>query len=87
MNARDLNEARLFVYRHFVSKGREPSIAESAGALGMSEDQVGEAFETLERGHVLVLQPDTREVWMAMPFSALPTAFSVRVGESRWWAN
>jgi hypothetical protein len=58
-----------------------------ARTLALDRVAVREAFETLEAGHVLVLQPETRKVWMAMPFSAVPTAFSVRVGERRWWAN
>jgi hypothetical protein len=81
------NDVRLAVYRHFVSAGRAPTIDEVADALVLDRDVVCEAFEALERGHVLVLQPDTREVWMAMPFSAVPTPFSVIVGKRRWWAN
>ena len=66
--------------------------ARSAGGgarrrLGPDREQIGRAFETLEQGHVLVLHPDTREVAMAMPFSAGPTPFKVIVGDSFWWAN
>ena len=83
----DPNEARMYVYRHFVAEGRAPSIAEVAVGLGVGTEQVRSAFEALAQGHVLVLQPETREVWMAMPFSAVRTSFSVCVGERRWWAN
>jgi hypothetical protein len=81
------NNVRLEVYNLFVSAGRAPTVDEVAEALAMDRGTAFEAFEALGRGHVLVLQPDTREVWMAMPFSALPTAFSVSVGEQRWSAN
>jgi hypothetical protein len=35
----------------------------------------------------LVLLPDSPLVWMAEPFSAVPTAFRVESGERRWWGN
>ncbi len=34
-----------------------------------------------------MLDPATRELWMAMPFSATPTQFRVTAGERAWWAN
>jgi hypothetical protein len=80
-------DVRLFVYRHFVSECRAPTVLEVAEAFDADHGQIREAFEVLEQGHVLVLHPDTREVMMAMPFSAVPTTFTVTVGESSWWAN
>lgn len=81
------NDVRLFVYRHFVSECRAPTILEAAKSLGVGREQIDRAFNTLEKGHVLVLDPETGEIWMAMPFSAVPTACRVTVGESSWWAN
>ncbi|MEO7238488.1 MAG: organomercurial lyase, partial [Gemmatimonadales bacterium] len=37
--------------------------------------------------HVLVLDPATRGLWMAMPFSAVPTSFRVTTPSGEWWAN
>ena len=81
------NEVRLAVYRHFVSHGRAPSIAEVASTLDASVHDVRRAFAFLAVQHVLVLQPDTDEVWMAMPFSAIETGFRVITEGSEWWAN
>jgi hypothetical protein len=81
------NEVRVYVYEHFVSQCRAPTIAEVADALAVSTECVHVAFESLADRHVLVLHPDTREVWMAMPFSAVHTSFRVLVGDSAWWAN
>jgi hypothetical protein len=36
---------------------------------------------------MIVLQPDSREVLMANPFSAVPTAFLVRSGNRTWYGN
>ncbi len=87
MSSLDLTDLRLFVYRSFVEVGRAPSIAETAVECGASPDQVRAGFRTLAEGHLLVIDPATDEVWMAMPFSAVPTAYEVQEGIRRWWAN
>ena len=81
------NDVRLSVYEHFVATSNAPSVLEVAQALGVEPDQVREAFGTLAEKHVLVLQPSSGEIRMALPFSAIPTAYRVIRGESSWWAN
>ena len=81
------NDVRLAVYRHFRAQARAPTIAEVASILGTSAENVRKAFVSLAKQHVLVLQPDTDEVWMAMPFSVVETAFKVVADEGEWWAN
>ena len=81
------NQVRLFVYRTFVEQCRPPSIDETAEAFGVNREDALEAFLNLERAHVLVLAPETHQVTMAMPFSGVPTAYSVQIGGSSWWAN
>ena len=82
-----LEEVRLAVYDHFVARQRAPSVEEVSERTGLSAAEVSSAFRELAGAHVLVLRPGTDEVWMAMPFSAVPTGFTVRVGERSWWAN
>jgi len=86
MNALDAR-VRSHVYAHFVERGAAPSPAEVAAALGTPLEGVSASFERLADGKALVLQPASREVLMAEPFSAVPTAFVVRSGTSSWWAN
>ena len=81
------NEVRLAVYRGFCSQCQAPSIAAVADALDVDVQEARQAFVSLAAQHVLVLQPDTDEVWMAMPFSAVETAFKVVTAEGEWWAN
>lgn len=78
---------RLAVYQHFLEAGEAPDIPAVAERVTADPASVGEAFERLATQHVLVLQPGTREIWMAMPFSAVPTAFRVRTAHGSWWAN
>ena len=72
---------------HFIEVSRPPTVMETAEKLGSSASEVEESYQRLNEGHVLVLAPDTTEVRMAMPFSAVPTAFRVTMGERWWWAN
>lgn len=71
----DANAVRMAVYNHFAAHGTAP--------LG----QPSEALEELAAQRVLVLDPVTREIRMAMPFSATPTAFRVSDGATTWYAN
>lgn len=81
------NDVRLTVYRHFVSECRAPAISDVARALDAEPEKVRRAFHSLAEQHVLVLEAGSEELLMAMPFSAIPTTYRVRVGESSWWAN
>jgi hypothetical protein len=80
-------EVRLSVYRHFVRTGRAPSLSETSGDVGVDPAAISPSLERLDANRVLVLHPTTRQLWMAMPFSAVPTEFRVTSGERAWWAN
>lgn len=78
---------RAEVYRHFMDRAVAPSAAGLAAALGATEPAIRDALERLETAHHLALAPGTREVWMAHPFSAVPTPYSVETADHRYWAN
>jgi hypothetical protein len=80
-------EVRLSVYRHLVHTGRAPSLAETSGDVGVDPVAISASLERLDARHCLVLHPTTRQLWMAMPFSAIPTGFRVTSRERAWWAN
>jgi len=78
---------RLAIYRFFVEHQRAPSLDDLASVCGWPYASVADACEALDREHVIVLDRWTRELRMAMPFSAVPTAFRTTIGERSWWAN
>jgi Alkylmercury lyase len=78
---------RVAVYRHTVAEGAPPSAAEITHEIGARTAAVETSLRRLADGHVLVLTPGTTSIWMAAPFSAIPTPFSVAVGERRYFAN
>jgi hypothetical protein len=86
--ARNLDrDIRLAVYRRFVDLGRPPTPPELTHELGVPAAAVEASLRRLADGHVLVLAPGTPYVWMANPFSAIPTPFEVSVGERRYFGN
>jgi len=76
---------RLFIYRHVIAKCRAPSIAEMTKRF-KSRKQVDAALQRLCSSHAFVLQ-ENGELWRAAPFSAVPTAFPVKVGNRFYYGN
>ena len=75
---------RLALYSHFAQTGQPPSKDQVARAAGV--DDVDAAYRRLADAHVIVLD-DEGELWMANPFSAVPTDFVVRAHGKRYYAN
>jgi DNA-binding transcriptional MocR family regulator len=67
--------------------GRAPDVRETAAALDRSIDEVEAAYRQLHADHVMVLKPESLDIWMAMPFSNVPTPFRVIAGEREYFAN
>jgi hypothetical protein len=78
---------RLAVYRTIVADGVSPTAQELAAELDVSTTDVDASLGRLADAHALVLQPGTSSIWMAAPFSAVPTPFDVSVGDRRYFAN
>ena len=77
---------RRFIYDHFVKTGQAPTVLRCAQALSCPIAEVQAAYQRLANGRALVLQSNG-EILMAEPFSAVPTAFYIEVGEHAWWGN
>jgi hypothetical protein len=80
-------DVRLAIYRSVVEAGRPPTAPGLADVLGLPTDEIESSFRRLADGHVIVLAPGTPYLWMASPFSAIPTPFEVEVGDRRYFGN
>ncbi len=81
-------DIRLWIYRHFASAGRAPSPVDIARTFALTLAQAEHALSRLQReADALVLIPGSPYIWMAEPFSAVPTSFAVRAEGSQWWGN
>ena len=48
--------------------------------------QIEDAYRALADAHVIILMPDSVDIWAAPPFAAVPTAFRVSSGRRTWFA-
>ena len=78
---------RLFVYRHFVDTARAPDLGAIAAGIQENERTVLAALRKLVAAHALVMAPASTNIWMAHPFSAVPSAYPVQTRGRTYWAN
>jgi hypothetical protein len=83
MDARALG-VRNLTYGMFVDLGRAPTAQEVGNAAKVSSAEIEAVWSDLHREHELVLDPVFNEIRMAIPFSAVPTAYRVHAA-GRWW--
>jgi hypothetical protein len=78
---------KLTIYRHFAATGTAPTPEQVAEPLARSAAEVRAAFLRLRGNRVLLLEPDGETIRMAPPFSGVPTAHRVEIGQQRYFAN
>lgn len=78
---------RMFVFRETAETARVPAVSAIADALDLPVDDVQASLNRLAAGRVLVLAPGTTNIWMAHPFSAVPTAFRVVARGRTYFGN
>jgi hypothetical protein len=78
---------RLFIYES-ARAGRVPTPAEIGRRFSMSPRQAATTLQRLQDEHdAIVLLPDSPYIWMAEPFSAVPTDYPVIAESGRWFGN
>jgi alkylmercury lyase-like protein len=82
-----LRDVRRYIYDQIILTSTAPSTGETARALDRPEADVEAAYHQLAAGRALVLRPDSSTVWMAMPFSNMPTPFTVIANGRAYYAN
>lgn len=70
-------EVRLHVFREAAETGQVPQPPQIAGALGRPQPEVEQALRHLAAGKVLILAPNSGDIWAANPFCAVPSPFRV----------
>lgn len=78
---------RLAIYRHSATHGTAPAADALAAQLGLDRAELDAALERLDASRAIVLKPGTHELWMAMPFSAVPTDYRVAWDTGAAFAN
>jgi hypothetical protein len=77
---------RHAIYTTFAEGGL-PLSATISAKLRIPPDTLRESYDRLHAARAIVLDPNSGEVWMALPFSAKPTPFRVLGDNHEWFAN
>jgi len=80
-------QVRAFIYRTFAETTQPPDIQATANHFHLSREEVEAVYGELDRLHAFFLEPDTLDIRIANPFSAIPTDFVVEANGKRYWAN
>ena len=80
-------KVRLSIYEHIVETGLAPTNDNLADCLRVSREELVSSLVRLTSNRALVLFPDTNEIWMAHPFSAVPSPYPVRTNRMTYYAN
>jgi hypothetical protein len=83
-------DARLllvFIYDHLLARGTPPASSDIAAQFDATPEQALHALGKLNVGKTVLPNPRTGEIWMAGPFSAVPTPYEVSADGVQWWAN
>jgi hypothetical protein len=87
MNETLLWQIRHYVYQHFADTTHPPSVDLAAAHFNISAEEAGEYYVELNNRHQFFLEPETLNVQMAWPFSAIPTDFKVLADGKTYYAN
>jgi len=80
-------EIKMAIYRHFAETGERPSVDEIARRVGVSTEDVSEAYRRLRVARVLLLEADGISIRMAPPFSGIATQHVVKSEGVSYFAN
>jgi hypothetical protein len=78
-------DVRMFVFDRAAATARIPLPAEVAAGLDRSQAAIEEALRRLAAGRVLILAPNSVNIWAADPFCAVPTDFRVEAQGRTYW--
>ena len=80
-------EVRACIYALLVDGVRKVDVDSVAESGGWDPGEVAVSFSKLAHEHRIALTEDGGRVWMAHPFSGVPTSYRAIVGDRSWYAN
>jgi hypothetical protein len=80
-------DIRYFIYTTFAETALPPTTLETADHFKISIAEVERAYERLAGVHHIALTPGAHRIWMAHPFSGLPTNYVAETDHQRYWGN
>jgi hypothetical protein len=80
-------DIRHYIYSTFAETSHPPTTLETANHLNIPIAAVENSFDRLAKAHHIALTPGSHTIWMAHPFSSLPTNFVTEIDHKKYWGN
>ena len=80
-------DVRHYIYTTFAETTFPPTTSQVAEHFGVSIASIENAFETLANAHHIALAPGSHSIWMAHPFSGVPTNYVAVIGSKKYHGN
>ena len=80
-------DVRYYIYRTFAETTIPPTTSQVAEHFGVSIASIEDAFARLANSHHIALAPGSYSIWMAHPFSGVPTNYVAAVGSIKYHGN
>ena len=80
-------DVRHYIYTTFAETALPPTTSQVADHFGVSIALIENAFERLANTHQIALAPGSYSIWMAHPFSGVPTNFIAAIGPKKYYGN
>ena len=88
MQIRELDrKVRHYIYKSFAKEGVAPTTAIIAERFNIKIASAETSLERLAREHHIALAPGSHSIWMAHPFSGLPTNYVTRINGKEYSGN
>lgn len=88
MNADETDKnVRYYIYKSFAERGLAPTTAMIAEQFGMKIARAEDSLKRLAAEHHIALTPGSHSIWMAHPFSGLPTNYVTRINGKEYSGN
>ncbi len=80
-------DVRHFIYSNFSKTGQPPAFEKLAARFNTDSESIKASLDRLTAAHQIALAPGSYNIWMAHPFSAIPTDFVTRLREKKYHGN
>jgi hypothetical protein len=80
-------DVRHFIYTTFAETALPPTTRQVSEHLKVSIASVENSFERLANSHDIALAPGSHSIWMAHPFSGIPTNYVTSIGQKKYHGN
>ena len=80
-------DVRYYIYKSFEETTKPPTTEDISNVFEIPISQAEESFQRLAGDHQIVLASGSYSIWMAHPFSSIPTNYVTEVGGKKYWGN